>query len=67
MTQVRRLGMKIRRLRVRRGVSQEVLAKKARISRGYLARLELGWHDPTVGTLKKLARALRLPVGELLK
>ena len=66
MAQVRRLGMKIQRLRVRRGFSQEVLARKARISRGYLARLEIGRHDPTVGTLQRLARALAVPVTKLL-
>ncbi len=66
MTQVRRLGMKIRRRRLQRGLSQEALAKKARISRGYLARLEIGRHDPTVGTLKRLAKALGVPVTRLL-
>ena len=67
MAQVRRLGMKIQRLRVRRGFSQEVLAKKARISRGYLARLEIGRHDPTVGTLRRLARALGVRLAALLE
>lgn len=36
------------------------------ISRGYLARLEIGRHDPTVGTLQRLARALGVNVVRLL-
>lgn len=52
--------------RVQRRLSQEALAKKARISRGYIARLEIGHHDPTVGTLQRLARALGVNVVRLL-
>ncbi len=47
-------------------MSQAELAKKARISRGYLIRLEAGRQDPTLGTLEKLAKALGVPVTELL-
>ena len=48
-------------------MTQEVLAKKARISRGYLARLETGCHEPTLTTLRKLAKALGVPVTALLE
>jgi transcriptional regulator with XRE-family HTH domain len=62
----RQLGMKVRALRDRRAMTQEVLAKKAGISRGYLARVETGRHEPTLTTLRKLAKALGVPVSELL-
>jgi transcriptional regulator with XRE-family HTH domain len=64
---VERLANRIKTLREQRGLSQEALAEKAGISRGYLARLETGRHDPTVGTVEKLAKALRVKVTELLK
>lgn len=32
----------------------------------YLARLEVGMHDPRVSTLRKLAKALGVPVADLL-
>jgi transcriptional regulator with XRE-family HTH domain len=64
---VERLAARIKALRARRGLSQEALAAKASVSRGYLARLEIGRHDPTVGTVEKLARALRVKVADLLK
>ena len=61
-----RVVMRIKRLRKSKGWTQEVLARKAKLSLGYLARLETGHHDPTVTTLRKLAKALGVPVAELL-
>lgn len=66
MTPIRRLTMRLRALRDKRGWSQEELAKRAGISRGYLARLETGRHDPTLTMIEKLAKALNVPVTELL-
>ena len=62
-----RLANRIKRIREQRGLSQEALAAKAGLSRGYLARLETGRHDPTVGTVEKLAKALRVKVIDLLR
>jgi transcriptional regulator with XRE-family HTH domain len=47
-------------------LSQGALAKKARIAREYVNRLEAGRHDPTVGTLQRLAKALGVRVTKLL-
>ena len=41
-------------------MTQEQLAKAAGVSRGYLARLETGRHSPTLDTLRKIAKALRV-------
>jgi transcriptional regulator with XRE-family HTH domain len=67
MTPVRRMAQRIQELRERRGLTQEQLAVKAGISRGYLARLETARHDPTLSTLEKLAKALGVKVGRLLE
>jgi len=63
----RRLAMKIKTLRADRGWSQEALAKKAALARAYIARLEIGRHDPSLSTLVKLAKALKVTVGELVE
>jgi transcriptional regulator with XRE-family HTH domain len=42
------------------------LAKKARISGVYVTKLEAGRSGPTVGMLTRLAKALGVPVTELL-
>ena len=60
-----RLGKTLRTLRSRRGWTQVALAKKARITQGYLARVEAGTRTPTLPVLKRLARALGVTLGRL--
>jgi transcriptional regulator with XRE-family HTH domain len=53
--------------RLRGGMKQEQLAKKARVSRGYLAAIEAGHKkNPSLDILKRLAKALGVPVTALL-
>jgi len=59
--------MKLKKYREDRGLTQEALAKKAGLSRAYIARLEIGRHNPTLSTLEKLAKALKVKVGKLLE
>ena len=67
MSPLKKLTMTVRRLRKRRGMSQQKLAQRAGLSREYVARLEIGHHNPSLSTLQKLARALRVPVTALLE
>ena len=64
---LKRLSVRLKRLREERGLTQEKLAKRSGVSHGYLARLEIGMHDPSLSTLAKLAKALKVPVAELVK
>jgi transcriptional regulator with XRE-family HTH domain len=61
-----RFAMRLRQIRRRRKMTQEALAIKADVSRAYLSRLEMGRHDPPLSLLRRLAKALRVPVAELL-
>lgn len=54
----KRVAAKIAELRARRGKSQAVVAAEAGVNRVTLARLELGLHEPSLGTLERIARAL---------
>ncbi len=50
------------------GLTQEELARRAKVARGYLAKLEAGHSkNPSLTILKRLARALRVPVTALLE
>jgi transcriptional regulator with XRE-family HTH domain len=60
-----RFAMRLKKLRESRGLTQEALAQKAHISRAYLARLEMGRHDPHLSRLRKLAKALGVKISEL--
>ena len=62
-----RLAKTLKAMRKARRWSQPVLAKKAGLSAGYLARLERSRHDPRLSTLLKLAKALGVDVAELLR
>lgn len=55
----------IRRIRVARGLSQEVLAVDAEIDRTYVSRLERGLENPTVAVLEKLSKALGCEIVDL--
>ncbi len=62
----RQIGMKLQKLRKAQGLSRYALAKRAGISRVYVAKLEAGRSNPTVAMLERLARALGVTVKELL-
>ena len=59
--------MRLKRLRAEQKMSQADLAQGSGVSREYIARLETGKQDPTLGTMQKLAKALKVKVGELLE
>jgi transcriptional regulator with XRE-family HTH domain len=61
------MAKRIQQFRAERGWSQQQLAARARINRVYLARLELGQQDPRVSVLLKIARALRVKIGDLVE
>jgi HTH-type transcriptional regulator / antitoxin HipB len=62
----RQIGMRLRKIRERQGLTQAVVAGRAGISREYLVRLERGLYDPTVGVVERLAKALGVSLMELL-
>ena len=63
----KRLIMQLKRLRAKQGFSQAALSKRCGLTKEYIARLELGQHDPSLSTLAKLAKALKVTVSELVK
>ena len=63
----RLVGRNIRRLRLDRGLSQEVLAFEARLNPSYVSQIETAAKSPTVATLQKLALALKVPIVEFFR
>jgi XRE family transcriptional regulator, master regulator for biofilm formation len=60
------LGKQIKKLRLRKGLSITKLAKKAGISKGYLSSIESHKTNPSAHMIQKLAKALEVPVEQLL-
>jgi transcriptional regulator with XRE-family HTH domain len=59
------LGQAIRQLREKRGATQEDLSHEADITTGTLSLIERGHANPTWGTLKGIAAALGVSMGQL--
>jgi transcriptional regulator with XRE-family HTH domain len=59
-------GPRLRSLRERRGYSQADLAERAEMTQAAVSHLESGRRTPMMRTLYRLARALEVPVGDLL-
>jgi transcriptional regulator with XRE-family HTH domain len=57
--------MRLRKIRTQRGWSQEELARRARISRVYLNKLETRKQDPRLSVVARLAEALKVRVGDI--
>jgi XRE family transcriptional regulator, aerobic/anaerobic benzoate catabolism transcriptional regulator len=62
-----RLGERVRNLRHQRGMSRKALAQHARVSERYLAQLETGLGNCSIVLLRRIARAIGLPVTQLLQ
>lgn len=61
-----KFGQKMQKARKEAGVSQEELAAKLAMHRTYIGMIERGERNPTIRTLYKIAKALKVPSSELL-
>lgn len=53
--------------RQRQGISMEVLAEKAGLSKGMVSLVERDLRNPTLNTIVRLSRALDMDLGRVLK
>lgn len=61
----RTIGKKVKKRRTSLGLTQEELAEKVGISRAYMGFVEQGRNVPTLETLEKIAKALKIKMAEL--
>ncbi|HVF74166.1 MAG TPA: helix-turn-helix transcriptional regulator [Acidimicrobiales bacterium] len=64
---LQKLALRVRRRRKELGLSQEALALKAGLQRSHVGHVEQAKRDVRFSTLVKLAFALGIDLGELLK
>jgi XRE family aerobic/anaerobic benzoate catabolism transcriptional regulator len=62
---LRRLGERVRRLRNQRGMTRKALAAHAHVSERYLAQVESGRGNGSIVLLRRIARAMSVPVTQL--
>ncbi|MEK8128056.1 helix-turn-helix transcriptional regulator [Paenibacillus filicis] len=56
-------GQRVKELRARSGMSQELLAHKAGLDRTYVSGIERGERNISIINIEKIARALQVSVG----
>ena len=62
---LRKFGEKVREERLKKGLSQESLAKKAGIHRTYVGMIERAEKNITLLNIEKVSKALEIPLKEL--
>ena len=63
----KKLGENLRKLRLKKNLSQGDLATALSVDRAYISNIENGRMNPTLSTLEKIANALGISSSELLK
>lgn len=63
---LRKLGLKIKELRTKEGLSQNAFGVEIDMEKSNVSRMEGGSVNPRIGTLMRVARALNITLSELL-
>ena len=63
---LKKIGERIKKLRLEKGISQQELAVKLDYEKSNMSRLESGRINPRITTLYNVASALKIPLAELL-
>lgn len=64
---IQRFAKNMKKLREAKGLSQGDIYRTTGIDRAYISNLEAGKQNPTLETIAKIAEALGVSSGELLK
>ena len=67
MASGKKLGENLRKVRLKKNLSQGDLATALEVDRAYISNIENGRMNPTLSTLEKIAGALGISSSELLK
>lgn len=62
-----KLGLNLKRIRTKKGISQGDIARELQVSRGFISTIENGKTNPTLSTITNIAKALGVSSDELLK
>ena len=62
-----KLGKNLKRIRMEKGISQGEIARTLKVGRSFITNIENGKTNPTLDTIAKIAKAIGVSVGELMK
>jgi len=64
---IKEIGLRIRKYRLKKGLTQEELAFEANLHRAYVGQIERGEKNIGVLNLQKIAKALEIKMSKLLE
>ncbi len=66
-SEAQKLGRNLKRIRKEKGISQGDIVRSLGMDRAFISNIENGKTNPTLATIAKLAKAIGVSVGELMK
>jgi len=67
MNEAEKLGENLKRIRTAKGISQGEISRKLEVDKSFVSNIENGKTNPTLSTIVKIAKAIGVSVGELMK
>jgi len=67
MNESEKLGKNLKRIRIKKGISQGEIGRILKVDKGFISNIENGKTNPTLATIAKIAKAIGVSVGELMK
>lgn len=67
MNESEKLGKNLKRIRTAKGISQGEIGRRLEVDKSFISNIENGKTNPTLSTIAKIAKAVGVSVGELMK
>ena len=65
--EAQKLGKNLKRIRTKKGITQGDIVRTLGMPKSFVSSIENGKTNPTLATIAKLAKAIGVSVGELMK
>ncbi|MFA6392720.1 MAG: helix-turn-helix transcriptional regulator [Candidatus Paceibacterota bacterium] len=67
MNESEKLGKNLKRIRTIKNISQGEIGRRLEVDKSFISNIENGKTNPTLSTIAKIAKAVGVSVGELMK
>jgi transcriptional regulator with XRE-family HTH domain len=67
MNEAEQLGKNLKRIRIAKNISQGEIGRRLEVDKSFISNIENGKTNPTLSTISKIAKAVGVSVGELMK
>jgi len=67
MNESEKLGKNLKRIRTSKNISQGEIGRRLEVDKSFISNIENGKTNPTLSTIAKIAKAVGVSVGELMK